>query len=491
MRILYLASEMAPFVKTGGLADVSGAFPHVMAKRGHHVVVVLPLYRSVESQKHRIEPTGLCANFVIDGRNAGGRFWKLSPTQGLDIYFLEHHDYYNREGIYTELGQDYTDNLLRFANSSRAALELARQLDFCPDIIHANDWQTAPAIVYLEAIYKNDPVFANARTLFTIHNLAYQGYFDRRLLSAIGLGSEVFHMDGMEFYGDINLMKGGIIYADKINTVSKQYAKEIQTPEFGCGLEGVLDFRKKDISGILNGVDYSEWNPENSNFIEANYSARSLTGKIACKEALQREFGLRTDPDVPLLGMVSRLCDQKGIDLVAEMLPRLLEKSEAQLVLLGSGDTHYQNLLTKLHGQHQDAFALRLGYSNELAHRIEAGADIFLMPSRHEPCGLNQMYSLRYGTIPVVRKTGGLADTIQNYSPSKKTGNGFTFTKPSATELLKAVHRALKVFADKKAWKELMIAAMKEDFSWEHAVEEYENLYQRMLRSGKRPGKGS
>ncbi|MBE7558571.1 glycogen synthase GlgA [bacterium] len=480
MKILYLSPEMHPYAKVGGLADVAGSLPAALADRGHEVVVVLPKYGGIDVDEFGIQPTDLSARFHLDGRPAGGRFWKAAPRPNLDVYFLEHHDYYAREGLYGGPGGDYPDNLQRFANWCRAALELARALDWPPDVLHANDWQSAPAVIYLKTLCAADPFFARTKALFTIHNMAYQGYFPKSLLPATGLPWDVFTMDGVEFYGDINLMKGGIMYADWISTVSRTYAREIQTPEFGCGLEGVLEFKKKRLSGILNGVDYSEWNPESDPHIAAQYSARDLAGKARCKAALQEEFDLEARANIPVLGMVARLVEQKGIDLVAAILPDLLSEHRIQLVVLGNGERHYQEILERLAAEYPHALGLRVGFDPPLAHRIEAGADMFLMPSRHEPCGLNQMYSLRYGTPPIVRKTGGLADTIVNYSPRTGKGNGFVFSKPEAAELGKAVRAALKLFAERKAWTAVMKNAMAADFSWDKSAVEYEKLYRQL-----------
>ncbi len=488
MKILYLSPEMNPYAKTGGLADVAGALPAALAERGNHVVAVLPKYGAIDTEKHAITPTDVTVRFDLDGRPAGGRFWKVSPHPNLGVYFLEHHDYYAREGLYGGASGDHPDNLQRFANYCRAALELTRALAWPPDVIHANDWQSALAVIYRKTLYAADPFFAATRTLFTIHNMAYQGYFRKSLLPASGLPWDVFTMDGVEFYDDINLMKGGILYADWINTVSRQYAREIQTPEFGCGLEGVLEYRKKHLSGILNGVDNREWHPETDPHIAAHYSARDLSGKAACKAALQKEFDLEARADVPVLGMVARLVEQKGIDLVEAILPDLLAQHRVQLVVLGTGEPRFQDILVRLEEEYPHALGLRLGYDNPLAHRIEAGADLYLMPSRHEPCGLNQMYSLRYGTVPVVRKTGGLADTIVNYAPRTGKGTGFVFIRPEPAELLKALRAALNLYGERKAWKALMQAGMAEDFSWSKAAMEYEKLYEKLIPKAA-PGK--
>ena len=477
MKILYLAPEMTPYIKTGGLADVAGALPAALRERGQDVVCVLPKYADIDVTN--LSPTELSVGFDLGGRAGGGRFWKADGPDGVAVYFLEHHDFYDRPGVYGQDGRDFHDNLPRFANWCRAALELCRELDWVPDVVHANDWQSALGVIYLKTVYRDDPFFAKTRGLYTIHNMAYQGYFSKEQLPSAGLAWDVFTMDGVEFYDDINLMKGGIMYADWISTVSRTYAREIQTPEFGCGLESVLEFQQRRLSGIVNAVDTREWNPATDPLIAVRYSANELAGKPVCKAVLQEEFGLQKLERTPLLGVVARLVEQKGVDLLADVLPQLLENDRVQLVVLGTGDAAYHTLLQRVAAEHPRHVGVRLGFDGPLAHRIEAGADMFVMPSRHEPCGLNQMYSMLYGTLPVVRKTGGLADTVQN-TTGKGKGTGFVFTKPEPAELLKTLEKALTTYADREAWTALMKNAMAQDFSWGRAAEEYEALYRKV-----------
>jgi len=484
MRVLFVSSEVAPFSKTGGLGDVVGALPRTLARRGHEVAVVTPLYRGVKDK-------GFSTEKVMDGFTAefgaetfGGSIRRTHfPGTDVPVYLVDAPEFYDRDGLYGENGKDYADNLERFSFLCQGALRFAKEGGFKPDVIHLHDWQSALVAVYLRTWYRDDPVFSRIKTLYTIHNLAYQGLFPSSKMEELHLPWDVYHMDGLEYYGKISLMKGGIAFSDKTSTVSERYAKEIQTPEFGCGLEGILSKRSAHLVGILNGVDYLDWDPSTDRHIPARYAADDLSGKTVCKQELQKENGLAVRAEAPLVGVVSRLTEQKGLDLVVRGFDRLMEEG-VQFVLLGTGDPDYQGAFRELARQYPEQAAVHITFDNAMAHRIEAGADLFLMPSRYEPCGLNQMYSLRYGTIPVVRETGGLADTVDNYHATRKTGNGFVFKKSQPGQMLKAIRRALKVYGDGKAWQELMKRAMRMDFSWDRAAERYEQVYAGLIGSG-------
>jgi starch synthase len=471
-RILMVASEAAPFVKTGGLADVLGGLPPALAQLGDEVAVLLPKYRQVELfgaeriyHELPVWVAGQHFNVAIDrvvDRRASYLFMNCAPL-------------FDREGIYNVGNQDYADNHIRFAALSRAALEVARRI-FRPDVIHYHDWQAALVAPYLRHSLHTDPTYIGIRLLLTIHNLGYQGIFPTYLAGAIGIDPPLFAPGGpLEFYGNMNLLKGGIVYADAINTVSQAYAREIQTPEFGFGLDGLLQSRAGVLSGILNGVDYSEWNPEHDQFIRCNYSWNSLEGKRECKRALLEELGLAADDiDRPLVGIVSRLADQKGFDLMAQVLRGVLDLG-ACLAVVGTGDPAYEQMFQDLAVAHPDRVGVRIAFDNRLAHRIEAGSDMFLMPSRYEPCGLNQIYSLRYGTIPVVRATGGLDDTIEE-------GTGFKFWGYSAHELYECIRVAIAAYQSREEWIAMMHRAMQKDFSWPVSAAKYSSLYQQLVR---------
>jgi len=398
------------------------------------------------------------------------------PPSGIPLWLVEQPRFFDREGLYGEAGRDYPDNLARFTFFCRAVAAWLGRAAWAPDVIHCNDWQTAllPVLLRVEGA-------SRAATVLTIHNLAYQGRFPAEQFPLTGLPPSVFTVRGLEFWGEVNLLKGGLYFADVLNTVSETYAREIQTPEFGAGLDGVLRDRREDLYGILNGVDYRAWDPAVDPLLPARYSAEDLAGKGVCKQALQRELGLREAPEVPLIGMVTRLADQKGLDLVAAVLDDLLARG-VQFVLLGTGEPRYHALFAGLAARHPSQVGVRLGFDDPLAHRIEAGADIFLMPSRYEPSGLNQLYSLRYGTVPVVRRTGGLADSIVDATPealARGTANGFVFEAYAPAALIAALSRALHAFRDPATWSALQRRGMREDFSWARSAGRYVELYAR------------
>ncbi len=474
IKVLMVASEAAPFAKTGGLADVVGSLPAALRSFDCEVAVLIPRYRGIDlSSARRVYdylPVWL-----------GGAVHETSLYQidaaGVSYYFLEAPSLYDRDGYYGDSARDYPDNAVRFAVLSRAALAVARRV-FRPRILHCHDWQTGLIPVYLRTVFAYDPTFLGMKTLYTIHNLGYQGLFPPSALAQVGLDRRVFGIDGLEFFGQVSFMKGGINFSDALSTVSRRYAAEIQTEEYGFGLDGALRARAPVLHGILNGVDYSNWDPETDRNLAAQYSAADLKGKRLCKQDLVWQFGLpEAAMNRPLLGVVSRLTSQKGTELILEIAAELAA-ADLYLVLLGSGDAEYEAGLREAAAAHPDHIAVRIGYDEVLAHKIEAGADMFLMPSQYEPSGLNQMYSLRYGTVPVVRATGGLDDTIDEET-------GFKFQEYSAQALLEAIRAASAAFVDRKGWEAMMRRGMRKDYSWPVSASQYAALYQQLLDSGK------
>ncbi len=520
MNILMATSEAVPFAKTGGLADVCGALPRELARLGHHPVLIMPAYRKARYGRQPIERTGIDFIVPIGSKMVTGHLLQSSlPGGDVPVYLIEQDQYFDRDELYGADGKDYIDNCERFVFFCRAVLEAIRLLDLDVDVLHANDWQTGLIPAYLEIEYRAAPRYERIASLFTIHNMAYQGQFWHWDMLLTGLDWRYFNWHQMEFHGKLNLMKTGLVFANSINTVSRRYAKEIQSPPFGCGLEGVLQHRGDVLSGILNGIDTQVWNPKTDRHLAANYDLASVgEGKPICKAALQEEFGLPTAPDVPLIGLVSRLADQKGLDLVADVIQRWVQTNDAQWVILGTGQPKYHRLFETLVERFPQKVAARLEFSDPLAHRVEAGSDIFLMPSRYEPCGLNQFYSLRYGTIPVVRATGGLADTIVPVTGEPVTGepvtgepvtgepvaeqpvaeqpvaeqwaipsdaNGFSFQEYSPLALNETLRRACDAYADPKLWRRLMATAMSQDWSWQRSAKQYVELYEAMVARAK------
>ena len=475
MEILFVASEVAPFSKTGGLGDVSEALPEALVAHGHAVAVVSPRYGGIDPGRAGFEPRHRAVRVRGEPTTVHVR-----RTGRLVHYLVEHEHFFGgRRGLYGEHGHDYPDNAERFAYLCRAALAVPAALGHRPRIVHLNDWQTALAAWLLRAEHAEDPAISAARTVFTIHNLAYQGVFRKELLPALGLPWEVFRFDAMEFHDRLNLMKAGLVFADALTTVSPRYAAEIATPEGGEGLDPLLRHRRVDLHGILNGIDVRAWDPATDPALPAHFDLHRLAGKRACKEALQREVGLPVRADVPVVAVVSRLVEQKGIDLVLAALPELLRR-ELQLVVLGTGRHDWEGALARAAREHPHRLAVRLGFDEPLAHRIEAGADVFLMPSRYEPCGLNQLYSLRYGTVPVVREVGGLADTVEDFDGWRR-GTGFRFRDQEPKAMLVALWRALELRRDRRAWHAMVRRGMAQDFSWGRSAARYEELYDRLV----------
>jgi starch synthase len=473
MRILFVASEALPYAKTGGLADVIEALPKALVKLGHEVAVFLPRYRGIKTSKIILPsltiPQGPRLRFpvITDG----------SVLHGVRYFFLDDASYFDREGIYGDAVRDYPDNAERYTEFCRAAIELAKQV-WLPDVIHCHDWQTALIPVLLRTSYGDDPAVKDISAVFTIHNIGYHGVFPKEALDRAGIPPELFHPGGIEFFGNVNFLKGGLIYSDYLTTVSRKYAQEIQTSEYGFGLDGVIRSRGTRLVGILNGVDYSAWSPEKDALIPAKFSAKNMAGKRACKEALLDELHLLKDnPNRPVLGIVSRFADQKGFDLIAQIAADLMSE-DVLLAVLGTGERRYEELFRALASDFPGRVGVKIAYDNRLAHLIEAGADIFLMPSRYEPCGLNQIYSLRYGTVPIVRATGGLDDTIDSFDLEHGTGTGFKFTEYTGAALLYTIRQSLHHYSNEGIWKRIQLNGMAKDFSWNTSAAEYAKLYE-------------
>jgi starch synthase len=474
MRILMVASEAAPFAKTGGLADVASALPRALARLGHAVDVVMPRYRRITAGE-RITRVA-----VRDGlRTVGADVYALQDGR-VRMVFIDHPEYFDREQLYGTGGHDYPDNAARFTFLARAALAWGCSAEEPYGVVHAHDWQAGLVPVLLRR-GEASGALRGVPGVFTIHNLAYQGVFDASWLARLGLDAALSSVDALEYWGRISFLKGGILFSRCITTVSPQYAREIQTPEAGFGFDGILRSRAKDLVGILNGIDYDEWDPARDPYLSVHYDASRLEGKEAAKRALLELLGLPAadgNRSRPLVGLISRMVDQKGFDLLAEVgdeLPRL----DASFALLGTGEARYEAWWQSLAARHPDRIAVRIGFDEALAHGIEAGADLFLMPSRFEPCGLNQMSSQRYGTVPVVRATGGLADTVRNVDAASGEGTGFTFREATGAALLAALRRALEVYRDRAAWRRIQAAGMRQDFSWDASARQYAAVYER------------
>ncbi len=478
LNLVMAASEAAPYAKTGGLADVVGALSKALVARGISVSVFLPLYAQIDQKRFPLKSTGKTITVPISDRFETGEIFS-HEIAGVQYYFIKHDPYFSRPGLYGTNEGDYADNAARFVFFSRAVLESIKALDLRPHILHSHDWHTGLIPVYLKTVYLNEPSFQETATLFTIHNLGYQGIFWHYDWHLLELPWDYFNHEALEFYGKINFMKGGLVFADALSTVSPTYAKEIQTAEYGYRLEGVLRKRRKDLFGILNGIDTEEWDPSRDPEIASTYDAKALQGKEKCKAALQKEVGLPVEKEVPLLGMISRLSEQKGIDLIVSIFDKAMAAG-AQMIILGNGDKGYEMRLEALAKGYPSQAVVKIAYDHVLAHRIEAGADIFLMPSKYEPCGLNQMMSLRYGTVPVVRATGGLDDTIIQFNPDTLKGNGFKFKAYTATAFFRQIQSALSLYREKKKWRALIRNGMEGNYSWDASAEKYLTLYRRI-----------
>ena len=488
MNILLVASEAIPFAKTGGLADVAGSLPIELARLGHRVTLMMPAYRQTRQSGIPLESTDVQLHIPIGNKISKGRLLRSRiPETSVDVFLVEQEDYFNRPELYGERGHDYRDNCERFVFFCRSVMESVRLLELTPQIIHANDWQTGLIPAYLDTEYREAPGYGEIASIFTIHNMSYQGQFWHWDMLLTGLDWKYFNWHQMEFYGDLNLLKTGIVFADAVTTVSPTYAQEIQYSDLGCGLQSVLQQRGDSLSGIINGVDYAVWDPQHDAAIARTYSAKDWRiGKPACKAALQRELNLPEREDVPLVGIVGRLVDQKGFDLIARVMEQWVEHADVQWAILGTGAPKYHDLLDRLQSRYPAKVAVRLAFSDALAHRIEAGADLFLMPSRFEPCGLNQLYSLKYGTIPVVHKTGGLADTIVHptgESLAQGTANGFVFSRYDATALERVLSEACETYRnDRPVWEQLVATGMRQDWSWKTSARKYQSLYEETVQ---------
>lgn len=487
LNILIAASEAVPFAKSGGLADVAGALPKALRSLGHDVRLVMPRYYSVDREKYALKMMhgSLGVPMGALGELWAGVYEGKLPDTDIPVYFIEHEGFFGRGGLYEENGFSYLDNDTRFIFFSRAVMQLAKKLRFHPDVIHANDWHTAAIPMMLNTHYAYDGDFAYTGSLLTIHNLQHQGHFSKGAMDILDIGWEHFNADEIEEYDGINLLKAGIVHADIISTVSRKYAQEIRTHEFGWGLERLIDANSYKLQGILNGVDYDEWSPAVDPFIVQSFDSDSMEGKKVCKRALQNTFGLPQRDDVPVIGLVGRLVEQKGIELIVHSIHALMQM-EIQIVLLGAGEKWAEHFFSDICGRYPHKFGCYIGYRNDLAHQIEAGSDLFLMPSLFEPCGLNQIYSLRYGTLPIVRATGGLDDTIENYGNDAYHGTGFKFYDATPDALINTVGWAVYTwYNDAQGFAQMQRNAMERRFDWNGAAKEYEALYYR-IKAGRR-----
>jgi starch synthase len=480
MKITFAASECVPFSKTGGLADVVGALPQALAALGHEVTVFLPKYKQTKLAQANTVLRSVTVPFddqyrfcsVLDG----------GTQNGVRFYFIDYPLFFERDTLYGTATGDYPDNAERFALYSRAVLEASKQLGV-PDVFHCHDWQSALIPVLLRTVYADDPAFRGVPVVFTIHNIGYQGLFPPDTLPLLGLPWDLFTMDKLEFFGKVNFLKGALVFADFVTTVSKKYSQEIQTSEYGFGLEGVLRARAATVTGILNGVDYNEWSPEADKFVKSKYTPTNLGGKALDKQDLLADFGCTdTATKLPVIGIVSRFAAQKGFDLISQIMDRLA-REEMIICALGSGDKEYQEMFARMHQAYPNKILIKVAYDNTVAHKIEAGSDMFLMPSRYEPCGLNQIYSLKYGTVPVVRATGGLDDTIENWDPKTQKGTGFKFSDYTGEALLKTIQTAIAAYKDPAGWQQLMRNGMGKDFSWGASAKEYVRVFERVKQA--------
>jgi starch synthase len=483
LNILFLSPEAVPFAKTGGLADVSGALPGALKRLGADVRLIIPFYRLVREGDFEIKPLLNDLEVPLGSERVRASVLETRTEERVPVYLIDREDMYDRPHLYGNAQGDYYDNLERYAFYSMAALHLSESLSFLPDVIHCHDWQTGLVPPLLKGSPSDTSPLKGTPSVFTIHNMGYQGIFTEEKLAITGLSrEEFFHPEGLEYWGKISLLKSGIVYSEAITTVSPSYAQEIQTPEYGMGLEGMLQKRRAFLHGILNGIDYRIWDPARDKHLPVNYSLEDISGKVRCKEALLQEMNL--DPslkDRPLIGMISRLDTQKGLDILIQILDDILSL-DTGIVILGSGDESIQQAIQETAANHPGRVSLFIGFNDPLAHRIMAGVDIFLIPSRYEPCGLTQMYALKYGTIPVVRATGGLNDTIIQFDGRTKKGNGFKFEPYDPSAFFEAIRQAVKLFKNSKVWKKVMTNGMNADFSWDRSAKSYMDLYQSVLK---------
>ncbi len=484
MNIVFTAAEAYPFAKVGGLADVLGALPKSLTKLGAEVSLIIPLYSDINKEQYRIEPLdSVILLDTPDGEQEAIIHKGYLPYTEIPVFFIGNRRYFDRPGIYSDpkTGESYPDDGARFSFFSRSVPEVIKRVGIKPDILHANDYQTALVLVYLRKLYRNDPVFKDTKTVFSIHNLAYQGVFDPSILEYTRIGHDEFYPTGpFEFWNRVNFMKLGILFSDHITTVSPTYAEEIQTTDFGHGLEGVLTENAHKLTGILNGVDYSVWNPATDPYLKVHFTPEKLANKKQLKRELLEKSGLpETHIDLPMIGMVTRMADQKGFDIIGRAIDSILQLP-LTFVILGTGRKGIESMLRDAAERHPKKMAAHFMFNPSMAHLIEAGSDMFLMPSRYEPCGLNQMYSLKYGTVPIVRETGGLADTIRDVD-KYNNGTGFVFQEYSHLTLLETIERAVEVFDDEERWQQIVHRGMAEDFSWDSSARQYIRLYENLL----------
>lgn len=485
MKILVATSEAVPFANTGGLGDVCGALPVELARAGHQVSLILPAYRTARYCGLPIESIGIEFIVPVGTKTVSGRLLRSYLDHGrVPVYLVQQDEYFDREHLYGVEGKDYIDNCERFVFFCRAVMESIRLLELDLDVLHANDWQTGLVPAYLKILYRNLPRYEKIACLFTVHNIAYQGQFWHWDMLLTGLDWKYFNWHQMEFYGKLNLLKTGLVFADAISTVSPRYAQEIQQSPHGHGLEGVVQHRANVLYGILNGIDIEQWNPATDPFLAAHYTMETIEqGKPVCKAALQRELGLPERADIPLIGFIGRLTDQKGVDLLVAVMKQWAQETDVQWAVLGVGDSEFHQALQELAQWYPERVAVRLEFSTALAHRIQAGVDMLVMPSRFEPCGLNQMYSHRYGTVPVVRATGGLADTVVDTtleSLAAGTANGFSFEHYSPQALDETLRRACEAWRQPQLWRQLQTTGMRQDWSWARSAREYIRVYEEM-----------
>jgi len=481
LRISFVASEMSPLAKTGGLADVVGSLPKELEKLGHKVSVFIPYYREVKQVSKiptQVVRTAMPVHLGQGMTQEVNVLQATLPKSKVPVYLIENSKAFDRDHLYGTMDGDYADNGERFILFSRAVIQWMREMKEEIDIIHCHDWQTALIPVYIKRVYSGESVFARTSTIFTIHNMAYQGLFPKEVMQRTGLGWELFTPEQFEFWGKVNFLKAGIVYADRVTTVSPTYAKEVLTPGFGLGMDGIMRTREKDLIGLLNGVDYDEWDPASDPHLPATYTKKVMTGKAACKAALKEEFGLHSPEGkrVMLIGAVSRLAEQKGFEIVSAALSRL-GKRPIQFVMLGSGDRKIHEMMEEAARKHPHSIGIKLKFDNALAHRIYAGSDAFIIPSRFEPCGLGQMIAMKYGTVPIAHATGGLIDTIKPIEKKNKQGTGFLFKEMTQENLLKCIDEALELYDNEAAWKKLTADIQSEDFSWQASAKRYEALY--------------
>lgn len=480
-KILIAATEAVPFAKVGGLADVVGSLPRALEDVGANVTVVMPKYGTINEKKYKMKKTKKTMSIPMGSEMVEvGIHSAMMPRSKTQVYFLECDRYFDREGLYGENGEDYPDNDERFALFSRAVIEMCKLVNFKPDVIHCNDWQTGLIPVYLKTLYSDDDFYSNVTTVMTIHNIAYQGMFPHTVMDKIHLPWELFNPDGVEYWGHISYLKAGLVFADILNTVSPTYAREIQTSEeYGRGMEGILAARSDDLYGILNGLDYNIWNPMKDKYLKTNFDESDLRGKSRNKKALQKDMDMETS-NVPVVAMISRLDEQKGFHLVAGAMEEMM-KMDLQMVILGTGKPEYHQMLEEISKKYSDKTGIDLEFNESLAHRIYAGCDMFLMPSMFEPCGLGQMISMKYGALPVVHNTGGLADTVIDYTEDPDRGNGFKFDEPSSAALLDAMNRAMETYSNKRKWNTIVKRTMTIDHSWKTSALKYMELYEKAM----------